>query len=132
MIEMQFQELMKHSCRYGCKGAQLIALPSGGNLIEIPKLKVEGWNRSTTNLLFLLPPGYPSGAPDCFWVEPKGFRLENGGTPINSNDANPIPGDVNPERTTTWFSWHVESWNPNRDTLVTYFNVILSRLSPAR
>ena len=132
MIDAHINELKAYLVTLGCGDLQRAELPSGGALIQIADIEVEGWNRSTTNILFLVPPGYPSGAPDCFWVEPKGFRLKNGGTPINSNDGNPIPGDINPERTTTWFSWHLESWNPNRDSLVTFFNVILSRLKPAR
>ena len=132
MINDHFENLVAHARKLKCGELRKIELPNGGALIRIDELEVEGWNRPTVNLLFLVPPGYPSGAPDSFWIEPKGLRLENGGTPINSNDGNPIPGDVDPERSTTWFSWHVESWNPGRDTLLTYFRVIQSRLCPAR
>ena len=132
MIDDQFNELVNSSLTLGCAKPQRTDLPNGGAIIEISGLKVEGWNRQTANLLFLVPPGYPSGPPDCFWVEPGGFRLADGGTPTNSNDGSPIPGDTNPVRSTTWFSWHVQSWNPSRDTLLTYLKVILSRLNPAR
>lgn len=132
MIDDQFQDLVKHARTLACEKPQRTDLPNGGAIIEIAGLKVKGWNRQAVNLLFLVPPGFPSGPPDCFWIEPGGFRLADGGTPINSNDANPIPGDTNPTRNTTWFSWHVQSWNPSRDTLLTYLNVILSRLDPAR
>jgi Prokaryotic E2 family E len=103
-------------------------MPSGANLITIPNVILpRGWNRQTTTVLFLAPPGYPAAQPDCFWVEPSQMRLEGGGTPQGSNDSNPIP-ELAPPRPFTWFSWHLQTWNPNRDSLVTYFNVIMKRL----
>lgn len=132
MIDIQFEDLAE-KCRDLSFGKPIKTdLPNGGILIEIPGVNVTGWNRDTATILFLVPPGYPAGQPDCFWVEPGEFRLANGGTPQSSSDGNIIPNDVNPNRSTTWFSWHVQSWNPNRDTLITYFKVILERLTPAR
>lgn len=108
-------------------------MPNGGKLIKVTNLNIGlGWNRATTDMLFVAPPGYPSSTPDCFWVEPSQLRLAGGATPQASNDANPIPGDIDPNRSTTWFSWHVAGWNPNKDSLVGYFNLILDRLRPAR
>ena len=132
MIEIQFNDLAE-LCRADSYGEPIKTdLPNGGVLIEIADVTVSGWNRPTVKILFLVPVGYPAGQPDCFWVEPHGFRLANGGTPKNTSDGNQIPGDVEPDRSTTWFSWHVQSWNPSRDTLRTYFKVILERLAPAR
>lgn len=109
-------------------------LGNGGILVEIENvdIKEQGWNRDNAKVIFFAPPGYPAAQPDCFWVEPAGLRLANGSTPQASNDSNPIPSDVKPGRSTTWFSWHLQSWNPNKDALVTYFNVIMRRLMPAR
>jgi E2/UBC family protein E len=113
-----------------CPTAKATRIASGANLIEIPNYKLpKGWNRGEGTVIFLAPPGYPAAQPDCFWVEPTGMRLENGATPQNTNDSNPIPG-VGPRG--TWFSWHVQHWNPNRDSLETYINVIKQRLNPAR
>ena len=106
-------------------------LPNGAHLVTIENVKLEGWNRSHAKILFVIPPGYPAAQPDCFWVEPGGLRLQNGATPQASNDSNPIPGET-ALRSTTWFSWHLQSWNPNKDSLVTYFQVIKQRLDPAR
>ena len=131
-MQSQFEELVRHCRANDLAAPQSTALPNGGTLIRIPALPVEGWNRPTADVLFMVPPGYPAAQPDCFWVEPNNFRLAGGQTPQNSNDGNPIPGDVLPGRSTTWFSWHVQSWNPSRDSLITYFKVILSRLTPAR
>ena len=132
MIDKQFKALAEMCRSHSYDGPTMTDLPDGGKLIEIAGVNVTGWNRPTTKILFMLPPGYPAGQPDCFWVEPGEFRLKDGGTPKNSSDGNKIPNDVNPNRSTTWFSWHVQSWNPNRDSLITYFNVVLDRLTPAR
>ena len=132
MIDIQLIDLAAHCQAIGCGPPVKTDLSNGGVLVQVAGVKVEGWNRPTADLLFVAPPGYPAGQPDCFWVEPSNFRLANGNTPQNANDANPIPGEVLPERTTTWFSWHVQSWNPSRDTLTTYFKVILNRLATAQ
>jgi hypothetical protein len=110
------------------------ALPSGAHLIEITDFDMPpGWNMDKATLLFVAPPAFPAAQPDCFWVESIGprvpVRLKNGATPQNTNDSNPIP-DVGQRG--TWFSWHLQTWNPNTDTLMTYFNVVWQRLKPAR
>ena len=111
----------------------LTSLSNGGALIKITKVNlIEGWNRPEADILFVAPPGYPGAAPDCFWVEPAGLRLANGSTPQNSNDSNPIPGDAQPSRSTTWFSWHVQGWTPNKNSLFGFYQLILDRLRPAR
>jgi hypothetical protein len=123
VIEQQLKQLHED-------GHEASATPvgSGAHLITIPNVAIPpGWNRQTATILFLAPPGYPAAQPDCFWIEPGQMRLANGGTPQGSNDSNPIPGLV-PPRQFTWFSWHLQSWNPNRDSLLTYFNVIIKRL----
>lgn len=132
MIDAQFDELIQHCAAAGCGVPRKTELQSGGMLIEVEDVPIEGWNRPSAKILFLLPPGYPAGQPDCFWVEPNNFRLADGQTPQAANDGNAIPGDAVSGRSTTWFSWHVQSWNPSRDTLITYFKVILDRLKPAR
>jgi hypothetical protein len=105
-------------------------IPDGSRLVTVPDyILPAGWSEKKVTILFVAPPGYPTAQPDCFWVEPKGLRLEGGGTPQASNDSNPIP-NIGPRG--TWFSWHVQQWNPNYDSIVTYFHVIEQRLNPAR
>jgi len=124
-IEQQIQEL-----RQEYPEARATAQPSGAYLIEVPNYKLPpGWNRDVVTVIFLAPPGYPAAQPDCFWVEPGGVRLANNATPQGSNDSNPIPG-IGPRG--TWFSWHLQQWDPNRDSLLRYLNVIKQRLYPAR
>lgn len=119
-LEEHFQRLFEEN-----PGASLKRLPSGAHLVTVPGVRLpSGWSVQQATILFVAPPGYPGGNPDCFWAEPKGIRLQNGATPQGSNDANPIP-EEGPRG--TWFSWHVQKWSPNSDDLVTYLNVIMRR-----
>lgn len=103
---------------------------TGAHLIAVPDYPMPpGWNHEKVTVYFVAPPGYPAAQPDCFWLEPTGIRLKNGATPQNSNDANQVP-EFGPRG--TWFSWHVQQWNPNQDSLTTYLHVIRRRLDPAR
>lgn len=105
-------------------------LPSGAHLIEVRDYKlVPGWDQEIVTLLFVAPPAFPAAQPDCFWVEPGGLRFNGGQTPQNSNEGNPIP-EVGPRG--TWFSWHLQDWNPNRHSLWNFFKVIEQRLNPPR
>jgi hypothetical protein len=133
MIDKQLIELTTERARHNAPPPTAMTLPTGGYLITVPDVDIgPGWSQQSVLVLFVAPPGYPGAQPDCFWVEPTGLRLADGNTPQNTNDANQIPGDVLTGRQTTWFSWHLQSWNPNGDSLVTYFNVIMKRLKPAR
>lgn len=132
MIEAQFLRLTEACRAVTDETPMLIPLPNGSHLISVPGWKLcAGWNRPSANVLFVAPVGYPMAQPDCFWVEPAGFRLADGTTPQACNDANPIPGDT-AGRSTTWFSWHLQSWNPNQDSLKKFFDVIKARLDPPR
>lgn len=108
-------------------------MSNGGWLISVFGVKLPpGWSRTEADVLFVAPPGFPAAQPDCFWVSPSGFRLADGATPHASNDSNPIPGDAAGGRSTTWFSWHLQGWNPNEDGIVRYFSVIMNRLRDVR
>lgn len=134
MIERQLEELKKW-LRDKSPASEVTPTPlaNGATLIRITQVNLgPGWAQPTANILFVAPPGYPNAAPDCFWMEPSPIRLANGATPQSTNDANPIPGDNQPGRRTTWFSWHIQGWNPNMNSLLTYYKVILDRLRPAR
>jgi hypothetical protein len=133
MIEKQLEALSAQRAQDGAPPPTCSALPNGGYLIAVSEVELgAGWNRERATVLFVAPPGYPAAKPDCFWVEPSGLRLAGGGTPQNVNDSNPIPGDVVAGRQTTWFSWHLQTWNPSTDSLLTFFKVITNRLKPAR
>jgi hypothetical protein len=119
-VEQQFQ-ILKHSM----PDAVIHAPGDGSNVITIPSLQLPvGWNKTHTQIVFIAPVGYPLARPDCFWTDVD-LRLANGAVPQNTS-ANPIP---NFPGQFWWFSWHLASWNPNNDNLLTYLNVIKRRLS---
>lgn len=67
------------------------------------------WNRETTELLVLIPAGYPTTPPDNFFVR-EGLRLANGAMPQNYSEGQTINGS-------RWaqFSFHAKGWNPTPD-----------------
>lgn len=100
-------------------------LPTGATLIKVAQVDLPpGWNKRTTSIQFLAPVGYPFATPDCFWAD-SDLRLANGNPPTGSN----LQAIVDTGEQGLWFSWHVQSWNPNRDTLMTFFKVIEQRLA---
>ena len=108
--------------------ATMDALPSGAAVITLPNEKLpEGWNKQSSTIKFIAPSGYPFANPDCFWADTD-LRLVNGAMPQASNITAP------PELTEPllWFSWHVQSWNANRDNLLSYIGVIMNRFREAK
>ncbi|HMV09289.1 MAG TPA: E2/UBC family protein [Cyclobacteriaceae bacterium] len=121
-IERQFEQL-----RVLWPEAAITGLADGSYLITVPSVELPpGWNKARTDVVFIAPVGYPLAKPDCFWTD-FDLRLANGGLPQNSQQ-NQIP-HLSDQR--WWFSWHLASWNPNTDNLMTYFNVIKCRLQQA-
>lgn len=122
-VEEQFEILRGYE-----NGAVLQKFPDGSHLITIAGVKLPtGWSKPITTVRFLAPVGYPFSKPDCFWTDAD-LRLTNGNPPMNTG-SNQIPHVGSPH---LWFSWHVASWNPNFDNLVTYWYVIKRRLSDPR
>src|SRR6266480_3513140 len=122
-VEQDIGELRR---RFGSRFNER-TLPSGARLIEIREYNlVAGWDQRVVTILFLAPPAFPAAQPDCFWVEPGPVRFNAGHTPQNTNDSNPIP-EVGQRG--TWFSWHMQSWNPNLHTLWSFFKAIEQRLN---
>jgi hypothetical protein len=108
--------------------AALSMLPSGAAIVSVPRFVLPaGWSRPDTTVRFFAPVGYPFAKPDCFWVDPD-LRLSSGAMPQNTQ-IQPIPETSEP---LLWFSWHTTQWHPSRDTLVSYFYVIMSRLREAK
>lgn len=131
------------------KYPQAFATPGkvGEYLIVIPGVELTGYTHNICTVLFVAPPGFPCAQPDHFWVDipnlllnpplekvehdADGTYLCNHIVPQNTNRSNLISGF--PEwKDLTWFSWHLQSWNPNTCSLYTYFMVIHHRLTPAR
>lgn len=103
-------------------------LSDGSHVITVPGISLpEGWSAPNTTAKFVVLAAYPHAKPDCFWVDPS-LRLKNNAQPQNTN-IQQIPGT---NHVWLWFSWHATQWNPNRDTLTTYVNVIRERLGKPR
>jgi hypothetical protein len=119
VIDDQLKELQKEFPLAG-----ITPLPDGSHVVAVPGVKLpSGWSQPQTTVKFLTLANYPNSVPDCFWVEPH-IKLANGAPPQNTN-LQVIPGTGD---NWLWFSWHANRWNPNRDTLSTYLNVIAARL----
>ena len=131
MIGDQFQELKDYLLAHKQQDAEIQRRADGSYLITVHGVALPaGWNRNSVDVLFVAPPGYPASKPDCFWVSPA-LRLSNGAIPQNANEGTQIPYD-NGGRSLTWFSWHLQMWDPNRDRLEQFYRVILQRLNPPR
>lgn len=119
-LDAQMQRLRE---RYGDVGAE--TLPSGTTLVTVSTVLLPpGWTKPATSIRFLVPPGYPFAALDCFWADPD-LVLEGGHLPQNAANTVPIPENGGQGM---WFSWHLtEPWNPNRDTLSSWMNTIADR-----
>lgn len=122
-IEEQFEKL---KAEY--PAATLTSLPDGSYTVTIPGIALPtGWNANQTTVRFVVPVGYPGSRPDCFWADAQ-LRLTSGAPPQNSG-TNLLPQHNGP---LLWFSWHVQKWSPNSDTLLTYTNVIRNRFEKAQ
>jgi Prokaryotic E2 family E len=111
-----------------CPGAGWKQVGDGSHVITIPDVELpEGWNAKKTTVRFLAPVGYPVSKPDCFWADPT-LRLNSGAIPANTGQ-NHLPDGSSPQ---LWFSWHVQRWSPNFDTLLTYFRTIKNRFREVR
>lgn len=125
---------------------------SGAHLIVVPGfLLPKGYNCTIATVLFVAPAGFPAARPDHFFthtapvelaLDPPGeeFAWDSDGNytrrywhPKYTNAHNqPHPFDNWGGEGFLWWSWHLQMWNPNTDTLMTYMNAVRSRIFPAR
>jgi hypothetical protein len=122
-FEQQFQELAKMF-----PGTIYSLNTDGSFVITVPSVKVpSGWTSKEVTVRFIAPVGYPAAKPDCFWTDPD-LKLEGNRVP-QSTGPTPLPNGPSP---LLWFSWHVDTWSPNSDTLLTYVHVIEKRFRELR
>ncbi|RJF90314.1 E2/UBC family protein [Sphingomonas cavernae] len=124
ILTMQLEQLRE---RFG--DVQSRPMASGTTLVAVRGVHLpEGWSKASTTIRFLIPPGYPFAQLDCFWADAD-LRLTGGAMPQSS-----APNGI-PETTEMglWFSWHLTgAWNPNRDTLSSWMNVVIERMRQVR
>lgn len=87
----------------------------------------QGWDRERTELLAIIPAGYPTTPPENFYV-PDGLRLANGHAPGNYSEGQTVLGG-------RWaqFSYHPKTWEPapvpkEGDNLLTFLLMVERRL----
>lgn len=80
------------------------------------------WSCTMVDLLVITHPSYPNPKMDMFWVDPT-ITLKDGREPRAAAKKVSKFG-----RTWQRFSWHVNSWNPVHDSLITYLDVVNDRL----
>lgn len=98
---------------------------ANGLLVTIPNFALPaGWNKSATQIRFLVPQGYPYSRPDCFWAAGD-LRVQGQPNPPHASQNNPI---VPENAGMVWFSWHLQHWNPNRDDLFSWVACMRDRL----
>ena len=115
-----------HALRERFGEVDVLRLPSGTLMVTVSDVPLPaGWSAPFTTIRFLVPAGYPFAALDCFWAD-DGLRLASGAVPQNAGSGNQIPETAHHG---LWFSWHLTGpWDPNRDTLSSWMNVIADRL----
>jgi hypothetical protein len=106
-------------------GAAIQEAEDGTHIISARLPLRAGWNAASTLVRFLVPIPFPAAQPDCFYADP-GLRLANGAMPANAG-LQPLAGEQ-----LLWFSWHVASWNPAKDSLLGYVRFIAERLRRAQ
>lgn len=80
------------------------------------------WTPAKTDLLIMAHPTYPNAKLDMFWVDPP-LSLKSKKSP------NAVTPDTQCGKNWQRFSWHVKSWNPAHDSLITYLHTVNDRLN---
>lgn len=87
----------------------------------------DGWNRPTTDVVWILEPGYPVTPPDCFWME------EDTHSPPATVQVNTAiqgcPAGTGINR--RWVSWHLGQWNPASHDLEDWLSSIRQAIREA-
>jgi hypothetical protein len=129
LVEEHFAALKANgSRRLLYADASLTPVGNGTYLVRLQDYSLpSGWKPRHTNIYFLVPAGYPVSRPDTFWTEANVF-LESGGQPMNigTNQQPGVPANLK------WFSWHPGTWNANRDSLITWVEMIRRRFEDRR
>lgn len=124
-VQQQFEAL-----RSRFPSAELLPAPNTVGVVVITDVRLpSGWSHPSTTVKFVVPAGYPLAALDCFWATAE-LRLASGALPQNAQVQ--VPPALPASGPHLWFSWHVQTWNPGRDTLLTYFRVVQDRFKELR
>jgi hypothetical protein len=123
MLPVQLVDEVKALCEEGLTA--YLSEADGMANVEIPQypIKYQHYNKTSVCLLLRLPLSYPNGKPDMFWVD-EDFLLKDGRVPKSGDVFENWLG-----RRRRRFSWHMSSWNPGADNLLTFLEFINNRLA---
>ena len=93
-----------------------------GVVIKDYPLPAEIWSQPSADLLIKTHPTYPNAMIDMFWLDPPVSLRRD--APVNAATIEAQFG-----REWQRFSWHVGTWDPAHDNLLTYLTVVDDRLS---
>lgn len=125
MIELDAVATQLEAVRDRYPAAEVRLLPDGTRFLEVPGVPVgPGYSVSTVTVRFTLPAGYPRVGLDCFYTDLE-LTLAGGAPPQNTG-VQPLGGQQ-----LRWFSWHVSSWDAQRDDLDHFLRTCESRLRNA-
>lgn len=107
------------------EGHEIEVTPQGGGwaFLTFKKFPLPaGYNKTHTELLIKVPPGYPAAKLDMFWVDAD-LQIQNNGQPREGCQIENVAGK-------NWlrYSWHVNEWNPGRDNLRRFLSTVRTRL----
>ncbi len=120
ILEDQFGQL-----KIAFPEAQIQPKLDGSAIIRLPGIALpSGWNLAATDVVFVAPVGYPVAKPDTFWADER-LRLAGGGMPLNTS----LNANYGGPQQMLWFSFHPNVWNPQRDNLLTYAQLIRRRFA---
>ena len=117
-------QLSKHIEYLRSQGYEIVVKESAqeiGIVIKNYPLSTAIWSTDKADLLVITHPSYPNPKMDMFLVDPA-ITLKNGTVPKATSSATKFG------KTWQQFSWHVNKWNPAKDNLVTYLDVVNDRL----
>jgi hypothetical protein len=127
VIERRTREIELVEARYG----ELEIAPDHSWLIIRGLSLPAGWSKTETDVLILIPPGYPQAPPDNFYTDID-LRLASGAQAEGGSD-----GPVHEGRQWQQFSWHfvdAADWQPHAEierghNLLTFVDGVEQRLS---
>ena len=122
MLPSQLIEEVRALCEEGLT-ASLSEADGVANVLIINYPVRSRYNKATIELLLRFPLSYTNGKPDMFWTD-EDFVLKSGGTPKSADQFETYLG-----KRRRRFSWHLSSWNPGVDNLVTFLEFVENRLA---
>lgn len=82
-------------------------------------------SKPSASVLIKIPLSYPNGRPDMFWTDVD-VLLKDGRVPRSAEAIESALG-----RQWRRFSWHLQTWNPGSENILTYLEFVNDRLRRA-